>query len=199
MSLYRVWHIGKDITIGIWKLVENTSTLKNSLKNTNVDFPNFKSTKRLNEYLATRCLLKKLLYTTKIEYLKNGKPILTEFPETEISISHSGNFIVIAISKIYILGIDIEKISNKPLKVLSKFLTKQEAKQINNSSLKASILWAAKEAMFKLNEVDLKNYANQFSVQIQENKIICYIEKKEQLSKYLIVGNFILFLVYKSK
>jgi phosphopantetheinyl transferase (holo-ACP synthase) len=77
-----------------------------------------------------------------------GAPYLTE-QNTNISISHKNNYVVLGFSP-YKIGIDLEKISERVKKVKSKFLTEQEINEFSDETDEIyTQLWAAKEAIYK--------------------------------------------------
>ena len=71
-----------------------------------------------------------------------------------ISISHTKDLIAIIYSKKNSVGIDIELISDRVLKIAHKFTHKEEEKLTLKGASKIStlILWCAKEAMYKIFE-----------------------------------------------
>ena len=71
-----------------------------------------------------------------------------------ISISHTKDLIAIIYSKKNSVGIDIELISDRVLKIAHKFTHKEEEKLRSKGDGKTStlILWCAKEAMYKIFE-----------------------------------------------
>jgi phosphopantetheinyl transferase len=109
-----------------------------------------------------------------IFYDEYKKPHFTE-GNYYLSISHTNKYVASIVHPEKLVGIDIEKISNKALKVASKFLSKEEFELLHKQTdkeLYATIFWAAKEALYKLygkkslifakqlkvNEVGTKNF-----------------------------------------
>lgn len=84
-----------------------------------------------------------------------------------LSFSHTNNFVASIVHSEKRVGIDIEKISNKALKVAPKFLSPEEyqtlSKQIDKE-LYATIYWAAKEALYKLDGKKSLIFAKQIKV-----------------------------------
>jgi 4'-phosphopantetheinyl transferase len=110
-------------------------------------------TKR-REFLASRALLRQLLaeqnqYFTGIYKDENGKPHLRGTPY-QFSLSHSAEFVAVAISKKQAIGIDIEPIKPKILRIAPRFLSVLECVQASTSQEKATLYWCVKEAMYKL-------------------------------------------------
>ena len=117
--------------------------------------------KKLIEYLMIRKMLKMQLPEHKILYKTIGQPYL--FPKDYfISITHSFPFASLAISKKRV-GIDIERIMPKILRVKHKFLHPTEISWTENEGEVEflTILWVIKEALYKLHPSkfwSLKNY-----------------------------------------
>ena len=110
----------------------------------------FKSQTRQKEWLCTRLLLKFIEGDNAIiEYSSNGAPILLN-SDKHISISHSGNFVAIALSK-HQVGLDVQVINDKPLRLKSRFLSNQELTLLkSDKDVEGAVkLWCAKEAVYK--------------------------------------------------
>lgn len=194
MALTRLWHIRKDITVAVWEMTESLKELQNSLSIYNLNLPNFKNEQRLKEWYTARLLSLKLLNSPNIEYSSQGKPIIKN-SEYNISISHSHKYLALAFSKTQYLGLDIQQISNKTIKILTKFTTDKERTLINNSIEKASIVWAAKEAMYKLSFTKPESYKNELLInEIEQNYLKTQIFKQKILSEYLKIDNYYLCL-----
>lgn len=119
--------------------------------------------KRL-QHLAGRYLLYFLFDDfplSQIEIADTRKPFLKD-EQYHFSISHCGNYAAAIVSKDERVGIDIELPTPKVLKILKKFLSVQELNHFNlydvaYQNIKATdqdiiistLLWSAKEAMFK--------------------------------------------------
>ena len=152
--------------IFLWEPEEEITSL---LKNVGIpekwkeSLDNIKLEKRKKEWLILRILLNKIFKSgTEIKYTPDGKPVLKG--ETgNISISHTENCIALAFHPIYPIGIDVEKISDKVLKVKSKFLNKEEIEFLDskNEIIHTLIMWSAKESLFKAlgtSSVDFKEH-----------------------------------------
>ena len=131
----------KNLEIGIWKIDETSQELHK------LDKLNYRtdglSEKNKKEFLASRILASKFISNYKIKYDKYGGPIINK--NMHISISHTNELASTIISNKKV-GLDIEKISEKALKVQSKFINKIHT-DLNNE--KATLLWCCKEAIFK--------------------------------------------------
>ena len=108
-----------------------------------------RNTKRKLEFIGVRQLRNQLIPNTEIEYNSKGKPSI-KGKGKYLSISHSEATVFMGASNIP-LGIDIEQINKRILRVLSKFTHKDESKLYAFDSLEdLTILWTIKESMYKL-------------------------------------------------
>ncbi|HEU0226892.1 MAG TPA: 4'-phosphopantetheinyl transferase superfamily protein [Arachidicoccus soli] len=108
-----------------------------------------KHIKRKREYIATRLLRNRLFGKKPIIYSEIGAPSIKD--NIEISISHTNNIVGIACCREYSIGLDIEQIQDKVLRVKNKFLSRQEKEWFNlNSMEEMTKVWSGKEALYKL-------------------------------------------------
>ncbi len=199
-----------DVRIGIWKISETYDELY-KISNINSDeklkLDSFKNRQRKLQFLATRALLKSLTNSSvKILYDENGSPFLSN--KGKISISHSKDWAGIIISK-YNVGIDIEQIDKKIKRIIPKFLSKEEQKQVSLNDLTALYLyWSAKESMVKV--TNNKSFAYNKDLKIEPfktnksgffNGIINQRNKKLKLEfNYEVFNNIVLvWCVMKNK
>lgn len=108
------------------------------------DSSNFKTEKRKKDFLVSRLLLNELEPNQQISYNSNGAPEISN--GKHISISHSKNLVAIIISDKKV-GLDIEHISEKPLRLSPKFITDNSHQDLTKE--KATLIWCCKEAVFK--------------------------------------------------
>ena len=180
----------KKYQFGVWEIKESLIGLSESFKD---DFFNkLKNNKRKLEYICTRLLLKEFESNLKIGYNKYGAPILNN--NKCISISHSNNLAAIIISDNKV-GIDIEKISKKPLHLADKFISKND--NISMDTHDYCLAWSAKEAIYKLHEIGGLDFKNDISIkQINKEKKIINVKFKNKslFLNYQKINNH--FLVY---
>lgn len=160
----------ENASILFWKYDEKDSFIHHELIE-EADFEKVEHyhPKKLLEYLMIRKMLKMELPNHKILYKTIGQPYL--FPKDYyISITHSFPFASLAISKKRI-GIDLEKIMPKILRVKHKFLHSSEIEWTENDDEVAflTVIWVIKEALYKLHPSkywSLKKYyqVEQFSL-----------------------------------
>jgi phosphopantetheinyl transferase len=182
-----------NIFISVWKITE-------SLDELTVLYPNIKSyilktEKRKKEFICSRVLLNLYSKNLKISYSKFGNPVLNN--NQFISISHCSNLVCIAISKENI-GIDLEEISDKTIRLQSKFVNDHHS-ELNKE--KTTLIWCIKESVFKYHKiggVDFKKdiYIPKFTETIEGELEVTF--KNELLkSNYFKIENQ--FLVYICK
>ena len=132
----------QNCIIAIWEITE---TLEELLQLSHViSTADFNTEKRKKEWLASRLLLNEINPNYSISYNTFGAPELNN--ESYISISHSKGLVAVIIGQQQV-GIDIEEISEKALRVSSKFVSINNLKAL--TSEKATLIWCCKEAVFK--------------------------------------------------
>jgi len=167
--------------IAIWDLQESLEELIQ--QSTDILTPDFNNEKRKKEYLVSRLLLKDIAPKTKITYNEYGAPKLEN--GKHISISHSKNLVAIIFSKQKV-GLDIEKISEKPLRLASKFISEDEHQNLTEE--KATLIWCVKEAIFKWHQkgnVDFKKdiKIKEFKI-MEKGEISCNFKGEKIVVKY---------------
>ena len=180
----------KKYQFGVWEINESLIDIYKGYKD-NI-FDKLKNNKRKLEYVCTRLLLKEFESNLKISYNKYGAPILNN--NKCISISHSNNLVAIVISDKKV-GIDIEKISKKPLSISHKFISENDniSMDINDTCL----AWSAKEAIYKLHEIGGLDFKNDILIQKinkEKNIIKAKFKNKTLFLNYQKINNH--FLVY---
>lgn len=155
MPLYKK-KIEKNYTYVIWRLTESLEELQNIL-HINIP-PHIKALKRKKEFICVRILASLLkINIEELRYTENGKPII-DGSKKNISISHTEGYVTILISSQKNIGIDIEKYSERLIKVAKHYLSEEEIKNINTFNSCRNIIsindtfllhWCAKEAIYK--------------------------------------------------
>jgi len=180
--------------IAIWDLKESlTELLKLGAR---FDSSNIKTEKRKKDFLVSRLLLNELDPNQQISYNSNGAPEILN--GKHISISHSKNLVAIIISDKKI-GLDIEYISEKPLKLSSKFNTRNSQQDLTKE--KATLIWCCKEAVFKWHQKGGVDFIKDITItkfSVKEKGIITIQFKKKELNlNYQKINNH--YLVYVCK
>ena len=193
MSLQQII-IENNIKIGLWEVEESLEELLQLAKK--ISTPNCNTEKRKKEFLISRLLLRNMSPNTSIHYNKFGAPELDNFQN--ISISHSKGLVAIILGDEKV-GLDIEQISDKPLKLSSKFITKDFHE--NLSKEKATLIWCAKEAIYKWHQkgnIDFIKDIKLHNFEIAEKGTLIAEFKKERLFlNYQKINNH--YLVYVCK
>ena len=153
-----VWskNLAEKGKIAIWEISESDEELYNMLQLDEKEQQHFQtlSLARQKQWLGSRVLLRTLLQTEQpieLNIDEHRKPFLNNFP-FEISISHANHMAAVIIYEGGKVGIDIEKISERILKIKNKFLSTEELKLISstNELEQLHVCWGAKESLFKL-------------------------------------------------
>lgn len=146
-----------NLSWGLWHITENLEELFEALCPNEIDLSYLDKIgheKKKKEFLASRLLLKQLLQYYDLEYkgvIKDDilKPYLVGH-KFHISISHSHDYATAVIQPEHKTAIDIELISPKMLDIAPKFLTEEEAAFALQDQEKATLLWCAKETLYKI-------------------------------------------------
>ena len=184
----------KNCSIALWDISESLDELLQIADS--IDTARFKTEKRKKEFLASRLLLKEIMPNTKIAYNEFGAPELSN--GDCISISHSKNLVAVIICTKKV-GLDIEQISGKALRLSSKFVSEKNLK--NLSKEKATLIWCCKEAVFKWHQKGGVDFINDFIIPeftVKEKGIITLQFKNKELNlNYQKINNQ--YLVYVCK
>jgi phosphopantetheinyl transferase len=160
--------INETTRLGIWKIEENEDFFLGTVPlQREVTHPH----KRL-QHLAGRFLLRYLFPGFPYELIRiadTRKPYL-EDEQYHFSVSHSGDYAGAIVSSEKRVGLDIERPSQKVGRIMQKFLSEKEIKDLKIENpdqefskevlIRLSILWSAKEAVFKwygLGNVDFRS------------------------------------------
>jgi len=131
----------EEIKSGIWlgTLDLEQFSMKNGIES-----------KREKEKQGTVKLLNYLLDLNDciIEHDAYGKPFVKGRSE-KISISHAHQWLVIAYRKNMDIGVDIEMIKEKIIRIRNKFLNANELEFASTDIKTLTALWCAKEALYK--------------------------------------------------
>lgn len=107
--------------------------------------------KRKREELSKQKMLREIFgEEVRWAYGENGSPYLVDRQEY-VSISHSKDYLCIAVSKFEPVGVDVEQVQPRIDKLKSKFMTDNELQQLPHPSLQnLTVCWSAKEAVYKI-------------------------------------------------
>lgn len=161
--------INDNAILAMWKVEETIDELLAMLFNRpehREAISKMGAEKRQKEYLVSRVMLNTVLNDDKtIAHHPNGAPYITD-GSYNISIAHTGQYVTILLHPTAKVGIDIERITDKVVRVQSKFLSEAEiaALDVNNSKTQLTLLWAAKEALYKVMGVETVDFVKHLSV-----------------------------------
>ena len=152
MPLFKTINHDSTTQILVWKITESYHDLKKNVVLQSINelrISAMKSEIHQRAFLSVRKLLQQInLSDFDLLYDESGKPHLKtgQF----ISISHSHQFATIIISNQKV-GIDVEQQRNKIIKIANKFSVESlNTKSEQNYIRKLTVLWGAKEAIFKI-------------------------------------------------
>jgi 4'-phosphopantetheinyl transferase len=156
MSLLKIELLDASTQVGIWKIEETTAELHVRARLSSAEeaqFISFKSETRKKQWLGYRILLNEMLPGDPpvLEYDAFGKPALQE-SRLFLSISHSGEYAAVILSKTHPVGIDIERITDRIERIRSRFLSPEEELMIGETNRleKLYVAWGAKESLYKI-------------------------------------------------
>jgi phosphopantetheinyl transferase len=167
MPFFYQQNINETRHLAIWSITEPVSFFETDVKLA-VEIQN---EERKIQHLAVRLLFKLMMPEAdlnKMVMADNGKPYLQGVP-FHFSFSHCKGYAAVAVSDTDPIGIDIEIIHPRILKVAHKFLNDSEKALIASlaelDQLKQmAFFWAAKEAMYKQHEQLGIDFAKDFNV-----------------------------------
>ncbi|PRY16463.1 4'-phosphopantetheinyl transferase superfamily protein [Pontibacter ummariensis] len=157
MPLLHVRHLSPHTVLGLWQLQEPPDELLQRLPShvaTRLQVMGKMHPKRQQEWLGSRVLVYQLLqHFTEAPVLLDrdelGKPF---FPGHNlfVSISHAPQLAAVILSDTHEVGIDIEQISPKALRVADRFLTEEEKGYTASEEATTCLYWSAKETLYKM-------------------------------------------------
>lgn len=198
-SICAVWHITESMDFFLQHV-----DLKKSAGFEMVHHPS----KQL-QWLASRMLAKVLVedyWSLSFNGVYNdshGKPWLTN-SNCHISISNSKNIATAILHRTKPVGIDIEVVKPKILKIANKYLTPSELILIGNSFQSLTLAWCCKETIYKIHgigNISLKDHIQLHSVESNNlcGKVIASLNLEKTFTyylKYLPVLNYMLVYNY---
>lgn len=178
MPLFKTIKFNSTTKILVWKVTESYAELFEQVvlnESNRIRLEGMKSEMHQRAFLSVRKLLQETGHTDlDLYYDEFGKPHL--HGENHISITHSHNFSAIIISD-KTVGIDIELQRDKITRIADKFC-QTEFQFLDSDSeeyiRKLTVIWGAKEAIFKIrNEkgISFKNHINvhSFELNVKQN------------------------------
>ncbi|NME72279.1 4'-phosphopantetheinyl transferase family protein [Flammeovirga aprica] len=157
MGIVKHQHLTENISYLVWAIEESEEELLPFLENTDCNFEHIKNQKVRLESIAARVALQHLLEDSPVEFKgikkeESGKPSLLH-DEYGISLSHSKGFAAAIIDRSKKnVGIDIENIHPKVLRLIPRFANEEElafAQNTEENPSNATQIWTIKEAVYK--------------------------------------------------
>ncbi len=156
MPLFHSITLDEDTRLAIWQIAEPQDFFISQLKLNDADYAVIRtitSDARLTEFLASRYCVRLLagieeeLTLVKDEH---GKPSIKGHP-LHISISHCAGYAAAMISRNHTVGLDIEPIHTRVMRIINKFLGEKELNYLvpARETDQAVLMWSAKEALYK--------------------------------------------------
>ncbi|WP_262246786.1 4'-phosphopantetheinyl transferase family protein [Parapedobacter soli] len=156
MALVYLRELDHNARFAIWRIEESAEELISRLQLDSREkaiLSRLNKGKRTLHWLATRVLLRTMLNTPG--YIdcpsdENGKPYLANFPQ-RISLTHSFDYAAVMLSDNGEVGIDLELVKPKIVRIAEKFMKAGELAAIGRDHIeKLYACWCAKEAVYKL-------------------------------------------------
>ena len=170
-------------------ILNKTSVDSNTLllNEENAELIKIKSLQRKNEFIGVRQLRNQLIPNKPILYNSNGKPFVNKC-ENHISVSHSLKNICLAISKSP-LGIDIEGIDERVLRIKTKYVNIEDKKHYQYNSVEdLTILWTIKECLYKLNDIKGLSFKNDIrALSRNKNEHYFAVQTKNGTQKHRLI------------
>ena len=197
MPLLKIIALNDYTQLLLWKITETFDELFNSVALKDVTLArveNMKSESHQKGFLSVRRLLMEAGYTYfDLYYDEYGKPHLND--GKHISISHSHDFSVIALSDVNI-GADLEILKDKTLKLATRFMDVSHLENLNpeDELIKATVVWGIKEAVFKLkNEIGIsfKDHIFEDDFMLADKKCTVELRIDNRVEHFDIVFDFI--------
>ncbi|MBX7095550.1 MAG: 4'-phosphopantetheinyl transferase superfamily protein [Flavobacteriales bacterium] len=148
-----------EALILVWAITEDEEALKSGLSEEIIaDLDAIKFPGRRKQWLAIRQLVHWINPSLKISYDSKGKPVLES---GYISISHTSHFAAVYYHPEIPTGIDLEEKNERIFKITNRFINSDEREMHNTSDLEtATLIWSAKEAVFKKTGEDTTFFAS---------------------------------------
>ena len=170
MALYLKKELENEATIAVWKITETEQELieLSSTPSDEMEEISYISSEALRKQrLAVRALLNELFEDkVYLSHHENGKPYL-ENMATNISITHTNEYVTVILHEEAEVGIDIECQDRDFSAVEKKALSEDEIDDLDEDrkNEQLAIYWCAKEAIFKRVSAFRVDFAEQIEVE----------------------------------
>lgn len=170
MALYLKKKLDNEATVAVWhvteserELIELSSTPSDEME----EISYIASESLRKQRLAVRALLNELFdEKVYLSHHDNGKPYLENLA-TNISITHTNEFVAVILHEEEEVGIDIECLGRDFSAVEKKALSEDEIDDLDDDrkNEQLAIYWCAKEAIFKRVSAYNVNFSEQIEVE----------------------------------
>jgi len=180
--------VSQTVSVAVWQITEAEAFFFNSLQLLPEDkaaIGNIKLPQVRLQKLACRAALAKLLNTNKVDitYSETGQPLIKNH---HISFSHTKNSVAVALANTPV-GIDIEKLSPRILRLYPRFMSEREIADCDINNLQELYYyWCAKEAMYKWFANKNLDFIEDLQVFKNENKGVVCNKHTVQLTHFYI-------------
>ncbi len=149
--------IGDHAVLGVWKISESVDELLSMIQFSEGEretFEKFKLKSRQAHWLSYRLAIRELVGDDgpcEFYYDEHGKLHFSNL-DYSLSVTHSGLYSGVIISKKHYVGIDIEKLGERINILAHKFLNEEELARLPEVDQHKflTVIWSAKEALYKL-------------------------------------------------
>lgn len=185
-----------NISLAVWQITESHDELQALLPSeilTDAELASISHLQKQVEFFCSRLIIKHLANSLNIKYLgikkdEHGKPHLAG-SNWQMSITHTSKYVAAVMHPSEALGMDMEKPSEKLIRIAHKFLSDTESTEAENDIEKLCIYWSAKEALYKLygkRKVIFNENLYVFPFKKEQNKITGRLKINEIDEKYNI-------------
>ena len=185
--------ISQYISIVVWQITETEEYFYNLLHLFSEDLAQIRNIKLQNvrlQKLACRAALAELIGSNEINiaYTETGQP---QIKKHCISFSHTKNTVAVALANVPI-GIDIEELSPRILKLYPRFMSQKEIADCDTNNVQELYYyWCAKEAMYKWFATKNLDFIEDLQVYKNENNGVVCKQHKCKLQSFHIDNKLI--------
>lgn len=135
------------------------------------------------EFIASRYLKYTLFGKAEITYDSTGAPFIHS--NEHISLSHCATHVALAHSNSHLIGIDLEPINEKAVRVAEKFCSEEEKHYFDcKNPSDMSLLWSFKETLYKLSDRNELHFLTDIRVDKNENAYIGHVLTSNGVKKF---------------
>ena len=176
MPVIEDFNVSSKTRYVLWEITENYETLFSGIE-LDLNYKQLLSQKKSEvhkvQFLAVRHLIKYLsINPQNLKYDSLGKPFFEN--NFKISISHSGLYAAVIVSDTAV-GIDIETINDRILKIKSKYLETELNYPLELNTETSLLYWNIKESVFKA--------VDKTGIDFKENILVPPLDMKKNVVK----------------